>query len=233
MSTVDRAKALLIPHLVAGERLDAATFHERYQAMPPATRAELIGGVVHMPSPVSPDHGFESFGVGAWLGYYAARTPGLRGEENTSTRLDPSGEVQPDHNLRIRPEFGGQSGTAREFIIGAPELVVEVARSSRRLDLGVKRTQYERAGVCEYLVLALDPNEVFWFVRRSGVFERLKPGEDGIYRSEVFPGLWLDPAPCLDGDLTQLIAVVDLGLVSPEHAAFVNRLATAKADRQV
>lgn len=44
MSTTERRT---LPPLVAGQRLDRATFHERYEAMPPDTWAELMGG----PSP--------------------------------------------------------------------------------------------------------------------------------------------------------------------------------------
>ena len=38
--------------LVEGQRLDQPTFHALYEAMPPGTRAELIDGVVYMPSPL-------------------------------------------------------------------------------------------------------------------------------------------------------------------------------------
>lgn len=43
--------------LVAGRRLDQPTYHALYEAMPPGTRAELIGGVVCMPSPVGRGRG--------------------------------------------------------------------------------------------------------------------------------------------------------------------------------
>ena len=67
MSTIERREPVTVPPLIAGERLDRATFHERYEAMPPQTRAELIGGVVHMPSPLSPDHAFTNAPVVFWL----------------------------------------------------------------------------------------------------------------------------------------------------------------------
>jgi hypothetical protein len=38
--------------LMEGQDLDQPTFHALYEAMPPGTRAELIDGVVYMPSPV-------------------------------------------------------------------------------------------------------------------------------------------------------------------------------------
>ena len=99
-------------------------------------------------------------------------------------------------------------------------MVVEVSRSSWRYDLVDKKADYERAGVREYVVVEIDPDRVHWFVQRDGRFE-IEPGPDGIYRSEVFPGLWLDPDALLTGDLDAAAAAVERGLATPEHAAFV------------
>ncbi len=63
--------------LVEGQRLDQPTFHALYEAMPPGTRAELINGVVFMPSPVGHAHGRAHAPVIVWLHYYAEHTPGL------------------------------------------------------------------------------------------------------------------------------------------------------------
>jgi hypothetical protein len=49
MSTVERTITNTLPPLVHGQHLDQPTFHERYEAMSPDTRAELVGGVVYMP----------------------------------------------------------------------------------------------------------------------------------------------------------------------------------------
>jgi hypothetical protein len=57
MSTLERPNRDVLPPLEAGQRLDRATFHERYETMPPGTRAELVGGVVYMPSPLGIEHG--------------------------------------------------------------------------------------------------------------------------------------------------------------------------------
>lgn len=78
--------------------------------------------------------------------------------------------------------------------------------------------------MCEYLVVALRSNQVFWFVRRRGGSKDLQPGADGIFRSEVFPGLWLDPAAYLRRDAKQVLAVLRDGLATPEHMAFVEKL---------
>jgi hypothetical protein len=69
--------------------------------------------------------------------------------------------------------------------------------------------------------------EIDWFVLRRKRYVRLTPDEDGLLRSETFPGLWLDPSALLTGDLPRVMAAVQRGLASPEHAAFVARLADA------
>jgi Uma2 family endonuclease len=211
--------------LVEGQRLDQPTFHALYEAMPPGTRAELINGVVIMPSPVGPAHGRAHVPTLVWLSYYAENTPGVESLDNTSTALGLKSEPQPDALLRILPEYGGRAQTDRRFVRGVPELLVEIAHTSRYTDLGPKFEDYERVGVQEYLVRAIEPDEVLWFVLRKGRYSELSPGSDGIYRSEVFPGLWLDPEALIKGDTRRLRAVLDLGCATPEHAAFVARLA--------
>jgi Uma2 family endonuclease len=228
MSSVDRPAARPVPRLVAGQRLDQPTFHARYEAMPPGTRAELIGGVVYMPSPLSDDHGATGDDVALWLGHYRRFTPGLRGGLGTTTILGDSGEAQPDHQLRVLPEYGGQARVEDGYVSGAPELIVEIARSSKPYDLDDKRRDYERAGVREYVVVALDPNQVHWFAQRDGRFVDWSPGPDGVFRSGAFPGLWLDAAALFAGDLERLIHVLDQGLDTPEHAAFVAELAARR-----
>jgi Uma2 family endonuclease len=225
MSTIDRSTAA-VP-LEAGQRLDRATFHERYEKMPPGTRAELIGGVVYMPSPVGLRHSeFHALAV-IWLGLYRFRTPGVAVADNASTALDDLGEPQPDASLRVLPTHGGRTQVVGNIIGGGPELIVEVAQTSRGIDLGVKRADYERAGVLEYIVFALNPDEVIWHVRRDDRLVRVPPGPDGLYRSEAFPGLWLDPRAFLDDNGPALVATLEQGLATDEHAAFVARLTAA------
>jgi Putative restriction endonuclease len=214
--------------LVEGQRLDQPTFHALYEAMPPGTRAELINGVVLMPSPVGPPHGRAHLSTLVWLSYYQENTPGTEALDNTSTALGGESEPQPDALLRVLSEYGGRTQADRRLVQGVPELLVEVAHSSRYTDLGPKFEDYERARVQEYLVRAMEPDEVLWFMLRQGRFIELPPGPDGIYRSEVFPGLWLDPRALISGDTRRLRAVLDAGCASPEHASFVARLAAAR-----
>jgi len=55
----------------------------------------------------------------------------------------------------------------------------------------------------------------------------LQPDARGIYRSEVFPGLWLEAPALLRGDMAAVLACVQEGTRTPEHPAFVARLTAA------
>jgi Uma2 family endonuclease len=214
--------------LVEGQRLDQPTFHALYEAMPPGARAELIDGIVYMPSPVGLAHTFAQVPVIMWLGQYPEDTSGVQVLDNASAILGWKSEPQPDCLLRILPECGGRRSDERGYVVGAPELVVEVAKATRYVDLGPKLGEYERVGVLEYIVRAVDPDEILWFTQEQGVLIQRAVGEDGLYHSTVFPGLWLDPQALIRGDTRRQRAVVDLGCATPEHAAFVARLAAAR-----
>jgi hypothetical protein len=228
MSTAEKRVRAVTPPLVEGQRLSQPEFHRRYEAMPPDTRAELIDGIVYMSSPASLEHGRSTSTVIIWLGHYRLRTPGVEVLGGATTVLGRKGEPQPDALLRILPEVGGRTADKRGYLHGGPELVAEVAKATRYIDLGPKLNDYQRAGVQEYLVRAHAPDEVIWYVRRNRKFVVLPAGTDGWYRSEVFPGLWLDPKALLADDLRGMIAALEQGLASPEHAAYVARLGAAR-----
>jgi len=228
MSTTEKPTRAAVPPLVEGDRLNQPEFHRRYEAMRSGTRAELIEGVVYMPSPVGIEHGESTIDVGTWLRLYVLQSPGVQALNGTTAILGRKSEPQPDLLLRILPEYGGQSGNKRRFVRGAPELVVEVAKATRYIDLGPKLNDYERAGVKEYIVRAIDPDEVLWYVLRRRRLVKVPVGAGGLYRSEVFPGLWLDPQALLADDLAGMLAALDKGLATPEHAAFVAKLAKAR-----
>ena len=222
--------AIVPPTLVEGQRLDQPTFHALYQAMPPGTRAELIDGVVYMPSPVSLEHGEAHVLVIVWLDYYADETRGTRVLDNATTILGWKSEP-PSLGCCILPDYW--LGLMRHWQCIRPwssVSIVEVSKATRYVDLGPKLRDYERAGVLEYVVRAIDPDEIFWFIQENGVLMQCSIGEDGLYRSAVFPGLWLDPQALLEGNRQRLRAVLDLGYSTPEHTAFVAKLAAAKGN---
>jgi hypothetical protein len=218
-----------IPSLVDGERRTRDEFERRYDAMPGLKKAELIEGVVHMPSPVRFDqHGDPHSCLVGWLWVYRAGTPGVQSAHNSSIRLDLGNMPQPDALLIVLPERGGRVRiSADDYIEGGRELVAEVSASTADHDLGEKQGAYLRNEVGEYIVWREVDRAVDWFILRDGKYERLEPGTDGIRRSEAFPGLWLDPAALTSGDSARVLAVLQQGIGSAEHTAFVARLDAA------
>jgi Uma2 family endonuclease len=219
-----------IPPLEPGDRLTRDEFERRYEAMPHLKKAELIEGVVYMPSAVRAyRHGIPHADLIGWLGMYRAATPGVIVGDNTTVRLDLDNEPQPDALLCIEPARGGKVQVGEDdYIEGAPELVGEVASSSVSFDLHTKLNVYRRCGVKEYVVWRVLDRALDWFVLAGSAYDRLAAGPDGVFKSRVFPGLWLDAAALLSGDLARVLAVLQNGIASAEHAEFVKRLTDKK-----
>jgi len=214
-----------LPPLEAGDHLDQATFHTRYEAMSPDFRAELIGGVVFVPSPLRSEHGESHALVMGWLTNYWIATPGTRVRDNATAILGDDSEPQPDAALVIDSESGGQSSVSEDgYATGPPELIVEVASSSESIDLHAKRRDYEQAGVLEYVVIVLRQRVVRWFVLQDGTYREVEADAHGIFKSSVFPGLWLDAPALLRLDGRQVMATLQHGIETPEHAVFVQQL---------
>ena len=218
---------------VNGDRLDQPTFHRLYQETPSGVKAELIGGLVYVASPVSVHHSRPHGRIVQWLSAYADDTAGTEALDDASTILGADSEPQPDACLRVLEGNGGQSVVnPKGYVEGPAELVAEVAYSTANIDLHAKRLDYESAGVKEYVVVLVGSRQVFWFTRGRKGFAEHKPGEDGILRSKVFPGLWLDPAAVFDLNGRRILAVLRQGLASLEHAAFVAKLEARFAKRK-
>jgi Uma2 family endonuclease len=191
-----------------GDRLSRAEFHRRYERSA-LKKAELVEGVVHVPSPARLEHGDAHLLVATWIGTYRARTPGTLAYSEATLVLDDENEVQPDAILARTG--GGLQARPDGYLTGAPDLVVEVALSSTSYDLGGKREVYRRHGVCEYLVLALGERRLHAFELRDG---RHVARSAGVWRSSVFPGLDLDVAAVLRGDAAGVLACLERGLGS-------------------
>jgi Uma2 family endonuclease len=216
-----------IPPLEPGDRLTRDEFERRYEAMPHLKKAELIEGVVYMPSPVRMyRHATPQSHLNGWLFAYRVATPGVETGDNATARLDLDNEPQPDALLFIEPGCGGQARISDDdYLEGAPELVAEVASSSVSFDLHTKFNVYRRCAVQEYIVWRVLDRAIDWFVLAGGAYERLAPEADGILKSRIFPGLWLEAEALLSGDVARLMEVLQRGLASPEHGELVARLA--------
>jgi Uma2 family endonuclease len=213
-----------VPPLENGDRLTRAEFERRYAAMPSNIKAELIDGVVYVASPVRiRHHGSPHVELVAWAGIYRVYTPGVLVGGNATVRLDKDSEPQPDVCMLI--EHGGQAHVdADGYVEAAPEFIAEVAASTASYDLGGKLNAYRRNGVREYLVWRVLDRAIDWFAWREGRYEPLPAGPDGIIRSEIFPGLWLDAAALIRGELPRVHEVLHQGLASAAHADFVKSL---------
>jgi Uma2 family endonuclease len=149
---------------------------------------------------------------------------------NATVKLDNDNVPQPDALLMIEPVASGQAAIDDGgYVAGAPELVAEVSSSTVSIDLHDKLRVYRRNGVREYIAWRVIERAIDWFALRDGDFVRLIPGADGIIRSEVFPGLWLDADAMLDGKLDRVLEVVYPGLAMPEHRAFADELAKRRS----
>jgi Uma2 family endonuclease len=147
--------------------------------------------------------------------------------DNTTSRMDPFNEPQPDVVLRLDPTAGGRSRVSSDdYLEGAPELIVEVAASSATYDLREKKTVYQRNGVQEYIVWQIFERRLDWFYFYEDEYEPLRPDADGVIHSQIFPGLNLNVRALLDGNLAQVLTTVQAGIQTTEHTAFVERLRT-------
>jgi Uma2 family endonuclease len=216
-----------VPPLSAGDKLTRAEFLRRWEADPEIKKAELIGGMVYMPSPVSIEHGDMDGEVGGWVYTYKVATPGTACGHNTTTFLQED-TPQPGVNLRILPEYGGKSFVRKNYLEGIPELLAEICRSSATYDLNVKLELYQAAKVPEYLTILLYEREVRWHILEGANYRILTPDADSLLRSQVFPGLWLDVNSLLAGNTHQVLVRLQEGLQSAEHERFVAELGVSK-----
>ena len=216
------------PPLLPGDHLSRAEFLRRWEQHPEIKFAELIGGVVYMPSPLTRQHGVTDNRVSGWLWVYHAHTPGTEAGCNATTLMAEDETPQPDEFLRILPEHGGQSANEGKYVSGSPEFIAEICVTSAAYDLHKKLELYEQAGVQEYLAVLLHEQEIRWHRLTANGYRRLTPTAHGLWKSKTFPGLWLDGPALLSGESAKVLATLQLGLQSPEHAAFVKKLAKRK-----
>jgi hypothetical protein len=195
--------------------------------MPELKSAELIDGVVHTASPVSRAHWHADGLIQALCGYYCLRTPGTEAGPNGTWLMTSSSAPQPDCVISIRPEFGGRATVRGGLSVGVPELVAEICYSSRSYDLGPKLGLYQSAGVNEYAAVLVEERRIEWRMLIDGSYQLLE-AVDGVYRSQVLPGLWIDSSAFWNDDSAALLGTLEQGLASREHSEFVQSLAASR-----
>lgn len=215
-----------MPPLENGDKLTRHEFERRYHAAPHIQKAELIEGIVYVASPLRFESHAEPHGdLITWMGVYKALTSGVRLGIEPTVRLDEDNEPQPDGVLWLPASVGGKVRLATDdYLEGAPELVMEVAASSAAIDLNAKMNAYRRNGVQEYLVWQIFEQQLRWFSLQQGEYVPLVADTDGIVKSLVFPGLWLAVPALLQGQMQAVLTILQTGIQSAEHQAFVELL---------
>ena len=215
------------PPLEFGDNLTREQFLRLWELNPAIKRAELIGGVVYMPSPVSIAHGDTDIDLGGWTFIYKVATPGLACGSNATTILSED-VAQPEVNLRVLPEYGGKTWIKGKYLAGPPEFLGAVCASSAAYDLHQKLDLYESAGVQEYLTVLVYDKEIRWHVLENGKYQILPPSADGISALAGLPGTLAGWCRVFPGRYAGVLDVLQKGIESSEHAAFVQSLATKK-----
>lgn len=215
--------------LQPGDQMHAEEFEKRYHQMPDCKKAELIEGVVYVPSPARLRHGQPHGRLVTWIGNYVDATPGTDYADNATNRLDSENEPQPDVALFLDPACGGQTRVSQDgYLTGAAEFVAEVSVSSVALDRGPKLRTYERHGVKEYLIWRVDDEILEWYRRSNDQFELVPADAEGIIRSSVFPGLWLNCSAMLQRKGLDVMKTLNAGLADAKHAEFLQRLESSR-----
>src|SRR6266542_915332 len=226
-----------IPPLRDGDRMEADEFLRRYTADKAVYSAELLQGIVHITRrrltqdgkemivpPISAEgHAMPDNHLQGIFFVYAAQTPGVVSSGSVTTILPSQAtSLEPDAVLRTLPTHGGNSTIGTDnFVHWVPELLAEISFTSGSRDFGKKYDAYLADGVPEYLVWRTAEKEVHWFALKRKKYVALKPHADGTLRSEVFPGLWLDVPALLGGNMARVLATLQKGVASAEHATFI------------
>jgi len=172
MATAEKLSAVGPADWVAGPQQGQWTYKD-YAAIPEdGHRYEVVNGVLYM-SP-SPNVGHQSI-VGEIFAYLREYVGDNRLGRVFMGPLDVElgygHVVQPDVLVVLKDHF---NRIAKLRIIGAPDLVVEIASpSTARHDLHAKLDAYASAGVPEYWVVNPDAQTVELLVLERGVYRSL------------------------------------------------------------
>jgi len=214
-----------VPRLRNGDHLTIPEFERRFEATPELKFAELIEGIAVLSPRISNLHSGAHGLVYALLKNYAWATPSTAATLCASLRLDGQNEYQPDAMLRIKAgSLVGRTVAPDGLLDGSPEFLAEIAVSRASYDLHEKKEVYQRCHVQEYLVWQVMDAQIHWFALEDGQYLQLKSQADGVVRSRVFPGLWLDLRGMLAGDEQKVLRTLDKGIKSASHRAFVKEL---------
>jgi Uma2 family endonuclease len=191
------------------------TFEEFLEWYDEETPAEWVDGEVILMSPVSSPHEFLAAFLSALLQFFVeANDLGMILRDPFLMKLArrPSGRA-PDVMFIARERLGDLKNV---YLDGPADLVIEViSPGSRTTDRRHKYNEYEQAGVREYWLLDSTRKQAdFYRLNDQGNYTTVFLSEDGVFRSEVLNGLWLNVAWLWQEPLPKLMFVLkEWGLV--------------------
>lgn len=181
--------------MIANTRAEIAeriTAEEFFRDAPEERKAELIDGVMVMPSPALVTHErLQRFLLTLLTLFVEEHNLGEVLGSRTAVALDRLNAPEPDilFVARARANMIREKG-----VFGAPDLVIEIlSAGTARNDRGPKFAAYERAGVRElWLIDPYGPAGTEFYHWTNGRFQRVDADAGGILRSAAVAGFWLD-----------------------------------------
>lgn len=199
-----------IPQLNSGDVLSREEYIRRYEAAPEELKAERINGKVYLMNSLRARyHGNPQMLLAGWLFTYAMAHPELNLSDNATLHLRTENTPQPD--LCMYRTGGNASLDEDGYLVGSPELIIEIAGSSASYDFGEKRDVYEAAGVGEYLVFETIEGRIEWWRHDGSKFVDV-PRDETVFKSTLFSGLWLDGDALRAADRFRLIEKLNEGI---------------------
>ena len=131
-----------------------------WEALPDDRRAELIDGVFYDMAPPSYLHQAIAGEI-----FYRLKEHVKKHQGKCIPLMAPAGvQLDCDDKTMVEPDvfvYCDRGKLHRKWGTGAPDLVIEVlSPSTRRKDMGLKRSKYENAGVREYWIVDPDKRKV-------------------------------------------------------------------------
>ena len=171
-TTSERLPVVTIANNVPGPKQGLWTYND-YAALPDdGQHYEIVNGVLFMTPSPSIAHQEAAFEIASYLRTHV-KLAGLGRVfmSPVDVELAPNVVVQPDVVVVLNASLGKITATR---IIGAPELVVEVASpSTSGYDRREKQDAYARAGVLEYWVANIEARAVEVLVLEAGIYHSL------------------------------------------------------------
>jgi Uma2 family endonuclease len=186
----------------------AGISYEEFLEAYDGVRAEWIDGEVLLVSPASARHQVIAQFLASILHHYVeAHQLGLIIPAPFQMKSGPDlPGREPDILLIAQENLGRLKPT---YLDGPADLVVEiVSPDSVARDRGEKFAEYERGGVREYWLIDPLRQSAEFFRLEDGIYKPATLDQDGNYRSEVLPGLWLRPDWLWQDPLPTLMSVL-------------------------